>query len=200
VIAFVRGRVESRDGAGVVIDVGGVGLRVEAPTSSLSQIGVPGEVALLHTYLHVREDLLALYGFATEDERRLFQQLITVTGVGPRNGLAMLSALSVDQVRGAIARNNPDLLTAVPGIGKRLASRIVLDLKDKVGPRGPAAVGAGIAAAPGDGDAEVLEALTAVFGYTPLQAAQAVAALPPDAPADLQERIALALRFFSGSR
>lgn len=199
-IAFVRGRIDARDGAGVVVDVGGVGLRVDTPTSSLAHLGAPGEVATLHTYLHVREDVLQLYGFATQEDRRLFGLLITVTGVGPRNALAILSRLSGDQLRDAIGRGNDALLTAVPGIGKRLASRIVLDLKDKVGARGvPAAAPGGVEAGPG-GDAEVIEALTAVFGYSIQQAAEAVASLPPDAPTELEPRIAAALRYFSGPR
>jgi Holliday junction DNA helicase RuvA len=199
VIAFVRGIVASRDGEGVVIDVGGVGLRIEAPTSTLRGLA-PGDVAMLHTHLHVREEILALYGFATEDERRLFELLITVTGVGPKMARGVLSALSLDQLRGAISRGNDSMLTVVPGIGKRLAQRIVIDLRDKVGPRASAGVGLAPALAADDPDAHVLEALTVVFGYTPQQAAQAIAALPPDAPTDPQERIGAALRYFSAPR
>ncbi|HEY3111235.1 MAG TPA: Holliday junction branch migration protein RuvA [Chloroflexota bacterium] len=198
-IAFVRGVVASRDGEGVVIDVGGVGLRVEAPTSTLRRFA-PGDVAMLHTHLHVREEILALYGFATEEERGLFELLITVNGVGPKMARGVLSALSAEQLRGAISRGNDSMLTVVPGIGKRLAQRIVIDLRDKVGPRAPSAGEPGLALAADDPDAHVLEALTAVFGYTPLQAAQAIAALPADAPSDPQERIGAALRYFSGPR
>jgi Holliday junction DNA helicase RuvA len=195
----VRGIVASRDGEGVVIDVGGVGLRVEAPTSTLRQLA-PGDVATLHTHLHVREDLLALYGFATVEERGLFELLITVSGVGPKMARAVLSALSAEQLRGAISRGNDSMLTVVPGIGKRLAQRIVIDLRDKVGPRSAGGVDLGPALAADDPDAHVLEALTVVFGYTPQQAAQAIAALPPDAPSDPQERIGAALRYFSAPR
>ena len=197
-IAFVRGVVASRDGEGVVIDVGGVGLRVEAPTSTLRRFA-PGDVAMLHTHLHVREEILALYGFATVEERQLFELLITVSGVGPKMARGVLSALSADQLRGAISRGNDSMLTVVPGIGKRLAQRIVIDLRDKVGPRAPA--GTVAPAFPSDDpDAHVLEALTAVFGYTPQQAAQAIAALPTDAPSEPQERIGAALRYFSAPR
>ena len=195
-LAFVRGTVASRDAEGVVIDVGGVGLRVFAPTSSLRQIA-PGEVATLHTHLHVREDL---YGFATEEERGLFELLITVNGVGPKMARGVLSALSAEQLRGAISRGNDSMLTVVPGVGKRLAQRIVIDLRDKVGPRAASASEPGPALAADDPDAHVLEALTAVFGYTPQQAAQAIAALPADASSDPQERIGAALRYFSAPR
>ena len=197
-IAFVRGVVAARDGAGVVIAVGGVGLRISAPASTLSRIGAPGEDAVLHTHLYVREDQLALYGFASEEERAAFELLLTVNGVGPRGALGILSALSVDQLRAAIGAGNVDLLTVVPGIGKRIASRIVLDLREKIGPRG--ARGAPELLAPAGGDAEVIEALTQVFGYTPQQAAQAVASLGPEAPRELEERIRVALRFFAGTR
>jgi len=196
-IAFVRGVVASRDAEGVVVDVGGVGLRVEAPTSTLRNLA-PGDVATLHTHLHVREQELSLYGFATDEERGLFELLNTVSGVGPKMARNVLSALSAEQLRGAIRRGNADMLTVVSGVGKRLASRIVIDLRDKVGPRAPDAPGIGL---PGGGiDDEVMEALTAVFGYTPQQAAQAIAHLPPDAPTDPQERIGAALRYFSAPR
>ena len=196
-IAFVRGTIESRDGGGVVVAVGGVGMRVETPASTLGHIGGPGEAVTLHTHLHVREDELRLFGFATPGDRDFFELLITVSGVGPRNALAMLSALSVDQMRTAISAGSADLLTAVPGIGKRLASRIVLDLKDKVGPRGLPSDLTGLPISPG-GDAEVIEALTQVFGYSVQQAAQAVAGLGPNAPTELEERIRAALQYFSG--
>jgi Holliday junction DNA helicase RuvA len=197
VIAFVRGVVAARDGAGVVVAVGGVGLRINTPASTLTRIGGPGDEAMLHTYLYVREEQLTLYGFASEEERSAFELLLTVSGVGPKGALGVLSALSVDQLRGAIGGGNVDLLTVVPGIGKRIASRIVLDLREKIGPRG--ARGAPDLLAPTGGDAEVIEALTQV-GFTPQQAAQAVAALGPEAPSELEGRIRAALRYFSGSR
>jgi Holliday junction DNA helicase RuvA len=199
VIAFVRGRVESRDASAVVVDVGGVGLRVFAPSSTLNALA-PGEIATLHTFLHVREEILELYGFASEAERTVFELLITVNGVGPKMARAILSALSIDQLRGAISRGSESMLTVVPGVGKRLAARIVLDLRDKVGPRAPGVGEAPSSLAPDDPDTQVLEALTAVFGYTPLQAAQAVASLGDDAPSDPQERIGAALKYFSAPR
>lgn len=196
-IAFVRGVVAARDGAGVVIAVGGVGLRVNTPASTLGRIGGLGEEATLHTYLYVREEQLSLFGFASEEERSIFELLLTVSGVGPKGALGILSALSVDQLRAAIGGGSVDLLTVVPGIGKRIASRIVLDLREKIGPRGPR--GAPDLLAPTGGDAEVIEALTAL-GYTPQQAGQALAALGPEPPRELEERIRAALRFFSGGR
>jgi Holliday junction DNA helicase RuvA len=197
VIAFVRGAIAARDGAGVVIAVGGVGLRINTPASTLTRLGGPGDEVMLHTYLYVREEQLTLYGFASEDERAAFELLLTVSGVGPKGALGVLSALSVDQLRGAIGAGNADLLTVVPGIGKRIASRIVIDLREKIGPRG--ARTAPDLLAPAGGDGEVIEALTAL-GYTPQQAAQALGALGPDGPRELEERIRAALRFFATAR
>jgi Holliday junction DNA helicase RuvA len=197
VIAFVRGLVETRDAAGVVIAVGGVGLRISAPTSTLAKL-TAGEPATLHTYLYVREDQLSLYGFASAEERATFELLLTVNGVGPKAALGILSALSVDQLRAAISGGNADLITVVPGIGKRIASRVILDLRDKVGPRGARAA-PGVLGPVGP-DADVLDALVQVFGYSQQQAGQAVAALGPDAPTGLEERIRAALRTFTGPR
>ncbi len=195
-IDFVRGAIVTRDPGGIVLQVGGIGLRVLAPTSTLATIGSPGDTATLHTFLLVREELLALYGFGTVEERRTFELLMLVSGVGPRMALGLLSALSVEQLTSAIANSNVDLLTIVPGIGKRLASRIVLDLKDKMGGKGvrPSEVPTSTA------DGDVIEALTQVFGYSFQQAAEAVSALGEAAPADLEERIRAALRHFSTGR
>lgn len=195
-IDFVRGVIVTRDPGGIVVQVGGIGLRVLAPTSTLAMIGAPGDTATLHTFLLVREELLALYGFGTIEERQTFELLMQVSGVGPRMALGLLSALSVEQLRSAIANSNVDLLTIVPGIGKRLASRIVLDLKDKVGVKGARSTDA----TPTTADGDVLEALTQVFGYSIQQAAEAISALGESAPTDLEERIRAALRHFSTGR
>jgi Holliday junction DNA helicase RuvA len=196
-IAHVRGTVTARDASGVTIEVGGVGLRINAPTSTLGKL-TQGEPAMLHTHLYVREDQLALYGFASPEERATFELLLTVNGVGPKAALGILSALSVDQLRSAIANGNADLITVVPGIGKRIASRVILDLRDKMGPRG--AKGLPDILGPAGPDADVLDALVQVFGYSAQQAAQAVAALGPDAPTELEDRIRAALKTFTGPR
>jgi Holliday junction DNA helicase RuvA len=199
VIAHLRGVVAARDPGGLIVEVGGVGLRVNAPASTLARVGAPGSTVDLHTHLYVREDTLALYGFASQEERRAFEALLTVSGVGPRAALGILSVLSVEQLRVAIGDGNVDLLTAVPGIGKRIASRVVLDLKEKLGARGRAAATDGRAAALGP-DATVLDALVEVFGYSSQQAAQAVAALGDEAPTEPEERLRAALRYFARSR
>ncbi len=132
-IAGVKGTIESIGSNWVIMDVGGISFQVFLPTSTLSTLSVVGQQAKLHTHLHVREDNLTLYGFGSARELALFQTLITVKGIGPKIGLAMLSAMDVDQLTMAIASGDANLLTAVPGIGKKTAERIILELKDKIG-------------------------------------------------------------------
>ena len=132
-----------------------------------------GEPILLHTHLIVREDDLSLVGFGSEEELGLFEKLISVSGVGPRLGLAALSAMAPDALRLAISQEQPDLLARVPGIGKKTAQKIVLELKDKIG---PVEVTEGLAALT-EADAAVIDALTAL-GYSMVEAQRAVQALP----------------------
>ncbi len=191
-IASLHGTIAARDAGGVVVDVGGVGYQVHVPASTLTRIGAIGDRVRLTTFLYVREDTLALYGFASGEERRAFELLLTVTGVGPRAALGILSVLSVDRLGDAIASGNADLLTAVPGIGKRLASRVVLDLKGKLGGTPTPESGTRVIGV----DGQVLEALTQVFGYSAQQAAEAVAALGAEVGGDAETRIRAALRYF----
>ncbi len=190
-IASLRGKLESIGGDWAVIDVGGVGYQVYLPTSTLSTLGSAGEEVFLLTHLVMREDSLTLYGFATEGELELFQILISVSGLGPRLGLAVLSAMSVEQVATAIAGGNSDLLMAVSGIGKKMAQRLILELKDKLA--------AGLLISPtvqfSEDYAEVVAALTSL-GYTVAEASRAVTSLPSsDLP--LEEKIRLALQYFT---
>ena len=132
-IAGVKGTIEAIGSNWVIVDVGGISFQVFLPTSTLSTLSVVGQQAKLHTHLQVREDNLTLYGFSSARELALFQTLITVKGIGPKIGLAMLSAMDVEQLTMAIASGDANLLTAIPGIGKKTAERIVLELKDKIG-------------------------------------------------------------------
>ncbi len=191
-IASVRGRIQARGTDSVIVDVGGIGLRVLVPASTLARLGGIGESASLQTYLYVREDNLSLYGFSTAEERELFELLMTVSGVGPRLALALLSGASVDSLRVAIATGNADALTGIPGIGKKLAARLVLELKGKIEARGgaaPAMVGA-------TGDAEVLAALTGL-GYSAADAQRAIQSLPKGESLSVEEKIVLALQHFT---
>lgn len=131
-IAQLTGTLVSKDPAAVVVDVGGVGYAVGVPVSTLSQLPVIGETVVLYTHQHVREDQLALFGFASEAEQRLFRQLISVSGIGPKVALAILSVSSPDDIRAAIASSDTAFIAQVPGIGKKTAERVVIDLKDKV--------------------------------------------------------------------
>ncbi len=172
--------------------MGGISLRVLAPASTIARLGPLGEPVALQTHLYVREDNLALYGFATAEELQLFELLLTVAGVGPRLALALLSGAPVDTLRLAIGTGNADLLTGIPGIGKKLAGRIVLELKGKVDVRGMPAAAATAASA----DADVLAALTNL-GYSVADAQSAIQALPADSNLSTEEKILLALRHFS---
>jgi holliday junction DNA helicase RuvA len=193
VIASVRGQIQARATDSVVIEVGGIGLRVLVPASTLARLGAVGEEAHLQTHLYVREDNLALYGFATADERELFELLMTVSGVGPRLALALLSGASVDSLRVAIATGNSDSLTGIPGIGRKLAARLVLELKGKVEMQGAGAATAMVGAT---ADSEVLAALTGL-GYSAADAQRAIQALPKGDGLSVEEKIVLALQRFT---
>ena len=192
-IASVRGQVQARGADSVVVDVGGIGLRLLVPASTLARLGGVGDEVSLQTHLYVREDNLSLYGFATAEERELFELLMTVSGVGPRLGLALLSGAPVDSLRVAIATGNADTLTGIPGIGRKLAARIVLELKGKVDARGAMAAPALAGAA---ADSEVLAALTGL-GYSAADALRAIQSLPQGENLSVEERIVLALRQFT---
>ena len=192
-IASLQGVVESLGTDWAIINVGGVGFRVYMPSSVLSTLGTAGDSVKLHTHLHVKEDELSLYGFSTADELYLFETLIGVSGLGPRLALAMLSTMKVEQLTMAIATGSTDILTSVPGIGKKMAERLVLELKDKIG--------AGLVAVPAaqvaEEHAEVLAALTSL-GYSVSEASQAVATLPRTDGLSLEEQVKLALQYFGG--
>jgi Holliday junction DNA helicase RuvA len=140
VIAHVRGTVAGVAPDGAVIEVGGVGLRVQCTPGTLATLK-PGEHAQVATSLVVREDSLTLYGFGSDDERNVFELLQTASGIGPRLALAMLAVHSPDALRRAVATEDLDALTMVPGVGKKGAQRIVLELKDRLGPPGEAGDG-----------------------------------------------------------
>ncbi|MDA8372345.1 MAG: Holliday junction branch migration protein RuvA [Nocardiopsaceae bacterium] len=131
-IAFLSGRVAGRGEGAAVIDVGGVGMTVQCTPATLASLRV-GETATVATSLVVREDSLTLFGFADDDERDVFERLQTASGVGPRLALAMLAVHTPDALRAAVAAEDTSALTRVPGIGKKGAQRIVLELRDKLG-------------------------------------------------------------------
>lgn len=192
-ISSLHGKVEAIGPDWAVINVGGIGFQVHMPTSTLSTLGAAGTQVKVYTHLHVREDNLSLYGFATPADLALFETLLSVSGVGPRIALALLSSLSADKLSMAIATGSEDLLTTTPGIGKKTASRIILELKDKIG-----AVWISTPASEAVREnADVLAALTSL-GYSLSEATQAVGTLPANSKLGLEEKIKLALQYFGG--
>ncbi|MFC1908190.1 Holliday junction branch migration protein RuvA [Chloroflexota bacterium] len=191
-IASLHGKLESLSSDGVIINVGGIGLQIYMSTSTLSTLGAIGEEVKLHTYLHLREDNASLYGFASTDELGLFQNLIGVSGLGPKLALAILSAMNVEKLAMAITTSSADLLTEVPGIGKKMAHRLILELKDKLR--------TGWITTPAvqlvEENAEVLTALTSL-GYSASEATQAVVSLPTTSELSLEEKVKLALQYFT---
>lgn len=190
-IARLRGHLLAREEGTLVLDVGGIGLSVHAPTPLIASLTV-GEQVILHTHLIVRQDALILYGFPTQDELRLFNLLLTVSGVGPRLALGLLSAISPESLRLAISREQADLLSRIPGLGPKTARKIIFDLKEKVG------MGEGVPdklASLTSADAEVIEALTAL-GYSIVEAQRAVQSIPRDVT-DVEERLRIALSSFA---
>ena len=127
-IAFLTGRVASKAPTFALLDVGGVGYRLLMSTTSLAALPAEGDEVTVHTYLYVREDELTLFGFESGAETEAFERLITVSGVGPKVALATLSSLSPDALAGAIAAGDDGLISSVPGIGKKTAQRIILEL------------------------------------------------------------------------
>lgn len=192
-IAGLRGILEQAQDSAVVVNVGGISYQAFVPASTFRRLAPIGGEVHLHTYLHVRQDTMALYGFATAQEREAFGQLVSVSGVGPKAALAILSALTPDNLREAIAAGNLDALTSIPGIGKKMASRLILELKGKLALPPPSA-----RAPLSPLDAEVMAALTNL-GYSSDQARAALGSLPTDRLLDTEERIRLALRFLSAS-
>ncbi len=188
-ISILQGSVYAKLNDALIVMVGGVGLRVLVP-QPLLRASRAGEPVLLHTHLVVREDELTLIGFATDDELDLFHKLITVSGVGPKLALSVLSNMAPDALRMAIGQEHAEMLARVPGIGKRTAGKIVLELKDKMG---EVEVSEGLAALT-EADAAVIDALTAL-GYSIVEAQRAVQALPRDVT-DVEERLRRALSSF----
>jgi len=142
-IAHLRGRLLEKRPHQAILDVGGVGYLVQIPVSTFSHLPDPGGEVRLHVHTHVREDALSLYGFATEPEKALFERLISVSGVGPRLAVTLLSGLDATDLNDAIRRGDSQRLVRVPGVGRKTAERVILELRDKLGPLDAALPAAG---------------------------------------------------------
>jgi Holliday junction DNA helicase RuvA len=195
-IRLIRGVVAGRGRDYLVVDIGqsagGVGFKVNTPEPTAARF-TEGAAVFLHTYLQVREDALTLFGFESEEELGIFDLLLSVSGVGPKAALSILSTLSPDALRLALANEEPALVARAPGIGKRTAEKIILELKDKI--RTPVSNLEALAQMTST-DAEVIDALVAL-GYSIVEAQRAVQKLPREA-VGVEERLRLALSQFGG--
>jgi Holliday junction DNA helicase RuvA len=192
-IAFLRGRVARKAVGHALLEVGGVGYRLLMSTTSLSALPAVGDEVVLHTHLYVREDELTLYGFESEGERELFERLIAISGVGPKVALAVLSSLQPDALRGAVASDDVALLSSVPGVGKKTAQRLILELKDKLELPGSSIAAGGA----GSAGAEARDALLAL-GFTPAEATAALREAPSGA--STEQLLKRALKALGGLR
>ncbi|PDW01775.1 Holliday junction branch migration protein RuvA [Candidatus Viridilinea mediisalina] len=197
-IARLRGTIAHIGSDHLVIETHGVGFLVYAPRPVLANAGAIGDTMLLYTVLIVREDALTLYGFANSEQRSLFERLMSVSGVGPRVALGLLSTGTPAEIGGAIAHGDTARLARAPGVGKKTAERLVLELKGKLdlATLPPPPTGATAAAVALNN--ELGELLTSL-GYSSAEASAAINAMPADAPEDLEERLRLALRYFGSA-
>ncbi len=188
-IAGLDGTLEQLNTDSAIIRVGGVSFQVYTPASTLGQLGTMGDRVRLHTHLHWKEDSTALYGFATSQELELFKMLIAVSGVGPKSALSVLSTLKPDDLVSAILGSNADIIAQAPGIGKKTASRVILDLKEKL----EKGWGGMVSTCPSGDNADMVAALTNL-GYSTADATRAAAAVPSSEDLTLEDKIRLALR------
>ena len=188
-IASIQGEILRREGNGLVVNVGGVGLFVNTPQTVLENVGGIGQKIHLHTHLIVREQELSLYGFTREDDLKLFEVLLGVNGVGPKVALAILSTLSPELLQNAIMREETAVLQRVPGIGKKTAERIMFQLRDKLD------FSADVSTLPlvSDVDADVIDILTGL-GFSIVEAQTALQNVPREADS-VDERVTKALQY-----
>ncbi len=184
-IGRLAGSIVSFRGDSLVLDVGGVGYEVFVTAKVAAGLGTPGDRAVIHTHLHVREDIMSLFGFPTEADRDLFRMLLSAQGVGPKVALAMLGSFSADALRQVVATEDVDALTVVPGIGRRTAQKIILDLRPRL-----ADLEADVldSASPSAQLRDALESL----GYAPAEIRSVMPSI--DSDIDLKEQIRQALK------
>jgi len=188
-IAGVEGILISKAVNSVKVKAGPVTFMISVPGSILNRLGHPGSAVSLHTHLYVREDIMALYGFSSQQELALFEQLITVSGIGPKVALALLTTLSAEQIITAIISGNADLLSQVPGIGKKTAGRIILDLKSKLEKGWEGEFLPSIT----ESDSDAVAALTGL-GYSIREATQALGNITQQEGMTVEDKVRLALQ------
>jgi Holliday junction DNA helicase RuvA len=168
VIGRLRGRLVRKAPPALIVDVNGVGYELEAPMSTFYRLPELDSDVELHTHLVVREDAHLLYGFATEDERRLFRDLLRVTGIGPKIGLALLSGIDVDTFMRCVEAQDSDALTRIPGVGRKTAERLLVEMRDRIRALGQLPSTSPRSDAAADARAEAYAALVAL-GYKPVE-------------------------------
>jgi len=177
-IGSLRGRITSKTPPQLTVEVGGIGYELEAPMSTFFHLPAAGEEVKLLTHFVVREDAQLLYGFATEDERRLFRNLLKVSGIGPKIGLALLSGISVEAFAACVKNQDVAALIRVPGIGRKTAERLLIEMKDRIAPVEAALPGAVAVPLDASPESEAFGALTAL-GYRPAEATRLLKAAGP---------------------
>jgi Holliday junction DNA helicase RuvA len=187
-IAALEGKLAAQAPDHVLINVSGVFYRVFMPGTSIAQLGSVGSTVRVFTHLYVREDQMALYGAPEERQLKMFETLLGITGIGPKVALSILSSMPVDALENAISAGNVDLLTRIPGIGRKTATRLVLELKGKI----DIVSAAGITASPSSAS-EVVEALTGL-GYSPPEIQAALSGLPQGVELSTEEIVLHALK------
>jgi Holliday junction DNA helicase RuvA len=178
-IGRIAGTLLAKNPPQILVDVGGIGYEIDVPMSTFYNLPANGERVALVTHLVVREDAHLLFGFLTEEERALFRQLLKISGIGARMALAVLSGLSVDELARAVALQEPARLVKIPGIGKKTAERLLLELKGKLPMAGGTATKVGAGGTAPDAGSDILNALLAL-GYSEREALSALKALPAD--------------------
>lgn len=192
-ISSIRGKLIEKSPESIVVDVGGIGYQVFVSSNSYSQLPNRGEEVHLQTHLYLREDLMQLYGFASSAEKRMFEQLISVSKIGPKVALSILSALSPSSLSKAILRGDLELISSVPGVGKKTAQRIVLELKDKVSLPELEVLPASAFASDDSTHLQARNALVGL-GYTLAEARKALENLPAEEEISVEEMLRQALK------
>lgn len=199
-IAYLRGKILEKTTEGIVLDVNDVGYELTMPTSALSKLPAKGEETNVYTYLHVREDVMQLYGFLSAADKEMFEKLLSVTKIGPKVAISLLSVFSVNALKKAILLDDVDLLAAIPGIGKKTAQRLVLELKEKLALPELEIVSSGKS---GEKDfqkvyVQTRDALLGL-GYSPLEAKNALEGFSPDDELSVEQMLKFALKNLAGS-
>lgn len=179
-IGSIRGRLASKHAPHIVVDCGGVGYEVETPMSTFLELSQPGSDVFLHIHMVVREDAQILYGFATVDEKQLFRSLLRVSGVGAKMGLAILSGMTADAFARCVQHEDTAMLVKIPGIGKKTAERLIIEMRDRIESASPESPSGGQPGVNGkDPRGEAFDALCAL-GYKPAEVKRLMASMDTD--------------------